>query len=119
MSATLGGFVMKAMARAVSGPKFLARTIGVATLSVAQSLTQLVHEGLATDIKEMKDSLITSAKAEADLKKHKATQAFAKAKADMAKAEKVIADAEKAVNETNIKKRIEQSKLLEAEQEQI
>lgn len=85
MSSPLGATaIFKWFARALAGPAWMARSIAVATLSVAQSLASLISSQLVSDIGRVKESIIEKMEAETQTK---------------------VAEAAKAVNEANLPKR--------------
>ena len=67
-----GKLLGKLTATPITGVATLGRIIGVATLSLVECLADCIHLGLASDIHELKDSLLTRTKAESDAAKAEA-----------------------------------------------
>lgn len=90
-SAGIGTLLLKGFATALGGPQFLARSIAIATASAAEICLGLIHEGWASDIGRIKESLLCKMEAEAD--------------EEAAKAQKMLAEAAEAENRADLPKR--------------
>jgi len=87
----IGELISKYIGKALGGPTFIARSIAVATLSVAKSLLGMFGEGFVTDIECIKESFLRKMKAEAD--------------SAVGEAQKKMAEAAEAANRANLPKR--------------
>jgi hypothetical protein len=97
--AELGSLIARYAVRAVGGPRFMARQIFTATLSVAQTLLELVRlEGLASDVRDFKSLLYRKTQAEVVIKESEAASA-------VAEAQKKLAEAAEEANKANLPKR--------------
>jgi hypothetical protein len=91
--------------KVLRGPKTIARIIAIATLSLAELFIGLLEQGIVTDIRRVKESLVRKMEAEAD--------------AADAEAQKKMADAAKAANEANLHKRKDAIARIKLEQEKV
>jgi uncharacterized membrane protein YqiK len=85
---------------AIDGPKFLGRYIAIGTLSLAETLLELVNAHIVTDIARIKESLIRRIEAETDEKRAEADRKTAEAaeaanRATLHKRQDAIAKAER------------------------
>jgi hypothetical protein len=79
VSGKLKEVVLSLIAKATSGPGFLANAIRTATLSVAHALAQLLSLGVAEDLRKLKEDGLRRSKAKTDLEEAKARELMAKA----------------------------------------
>jgi murein DD-endopeptidase MepM/ murein hydrolase activator NlpD len=66
MSRETGEILVKLLAKAIDGPAALSRAIAVATLDIAEYIVGCIDCGIASDIHDIKDSLLRKTRAEAD-----------------------------------------------------
>jgi hypothetical protein len=71
--------VLRLIAKAASGPGFLANAIRTATLSVAHALAQLLKMGVAEDLRRLKEDGLRRSKAKTDAEEAKVRELMAKA----------------------------------------
>lgn len=122
---------MRFISKAIEGPKHLGRCITIATLSVAETVLELVKIGIATDIARVKKALIRKTEAEADEKRAEADRKVAEAaeasnratlhkrKDAIARAEKQLRFAEVAEKKAAAAKTIAESEKIRADTEAI
>jgi hypothetical protein len=94
--------------RALGGPRVFVRQIAIATLSVVQTLLQLLRRDLVADVRRIKESLLLKTEAETALKQAE----VAKARAE---GEKVLAEAAELANRASLRKRKDNLARAEAE----
>jgi hypothetical protein len=98
----VGTMIWKGLARAVGGPRFLARAGYVAMVSVAETLLGMLNKKLITDIGRLKEAALGKMEAET--------------KAAQADAAKKLAEAAEAANRANLLKRTDAIARAEKEQ---
>jgi hypothetical protein len=105
----LGSQIVRWLARAIGGPLTLSGAVQVATLSVAETLLNLLRSGLASDIRRLKVAILRKAEAEADVKAAEALERLARAaevvnRANLHKRRDALAEAEKRQSRANAAK---------------
>jgi uncharacterized membrane protein YqiK len=91
MSRETGEILVKLLGKAIDGPAALARAITVAVLDVAEYIVGCIDCGMASDIHDIKDSLLRKTRAEGDMA--------------VAEAQKRLAEATEAANRATLHKR--------------
>jgi hypothetical protein len=102
--AAFGSVVAKYTGKAMGGPAWMARAIGMASLTVAESMLRMLDLGLAEDVTVIRDSIRAKFKAKGEI--------------ETAKAEKMMAEAAEVVARSNLHNRndrIAQAEMREAE----
>src|SRR5262249_37580167 len=91
LPAEIWAVIVQCTARALGGPRWLARQSFIATLSVARPVLEAFKLGLAADVRRLTEALIKREEAAADAKQ--------------AEAQKLLAEASEAANKANLHKR--------------